>query len=126
VTIYIKEAHTVDEWQMNGNERDGVCYLQPKTFEGRVAIARDFIASSGFAIPMLVDHMENRAEDLYASWPERLYIVDEHGTIAFKGDPGPTGFDPAKVERWLETRFQRTEGPEPTPKRASRAKQKRR
>ncbi len=31
LTIYIKEAHPLDEWQMESNEKENVCYPQPKT-----------------------------------------------------------------------------------------------
>ena len=30
-TVYIKEAHPEDEWQMKSNEEQGVCYRQPRT-----------------------------------------------------------------------------------------------
>jgi hypothetical protein len=49
--------------------------------------------------------MDNRANALYAGWPERFYIVDEKGTVAFKGKPGPSGFHPEEVEGWLAKRF---------------------
>ena len=101
VTVYIKEAHPTDEWQMDSNEKEGVCYAQPRTFEQRVAIANDFARRFEFPIPMLVDGIENRADSIYAGWPERFYIIDERGTIAFKGKPGPFGYDPSEVESWL-------------------------
>ena len=101
VTIYIKEAHPTDEWQMDNNEKEGVCYAQPRDFEQRVAIANDFARRFEFPIPLLVDGIENRADSIYAGWPERFYVIDERGTIAFKGKPGPFGYDPGEVENWL-------------------------
>jgi hypothetical protein len=105
VTVYIKEAHPTNEWQMSSNETEGVCYAQPKSLADRVAIARDFVERSGYAIPMLVDPIENPADELYAGWPERFYILDEKGIIAYKGATGPFGFEPDEVEAWLQTRF---------------------
>ena len=101
-TIYIKEAHPEDEWQMDANEEQGVCYPQPKTLEDRLKIARDFVLREKWELPMFVDGIENRADALYAGWPERLYVVDEHGTIAYKGETGPFGYHPEEVEAWLE------------------------
>ena len=101
LTIYIKEAHPTDEWQMASNEKEGVCYAQPRSFDQRVAIARDFARSFELRIPLVVDGMENRADSIYAGWPERFYVVDEHGRIAYKGKPGPFGYDPSEVESWL-------------------------
>ena len=105
LTIYIKEAHPEDEWQMDANEKESVCYPQPKTLAQRVAIANDFVKRFDYRIPILVDGMDNRADALYAGWPERFYVVDEGGRIVFKGKPGPFGYHPEEVEAWLGRRF---------------------
>ena len=104
LTIYIKEAHPEDEWQMDANEEQGVCYRQPKTIDERIAIARDLVQRYDYDLPLLIDPMDNRAEAAYAGWPERLYgIVD--GRIAYKGGVGPHGYDPGELEAFLEQRF---------------------
>lgn len=101
LTLYIKEAHPSDEWQMTVNEKQGVCYTQPRTLQQRVAIARDFVQRSAYDIPLVVDGMDNSANQAYAGWPERLYIIDERGVIAYKGKPGPFGYHPEEVAAWL-------------------------
>lgn len=105
LTVYIKEAHPEDEWQMDANEDEGVCYPQPRTLAQRVAIANDFVKRFRYEAPIAVDDMDNRADQLYAGWPERFYIIDEDGRIVFKGKPGPFGFHPEEVESWLAKRF---------------------
>lgn len=105
LTVYIKEAHPEDEWQMDSNEKEDVCYPQPRTLEQRVAIANDFVKRFHYDVPILVDDMENAANETYAGWPERFYVVDESGKIVFKGKPGPFGFHPEEVEAWLKARF---------------------
>ena len=105
LTVYIREAHPTDEWQMVENEREGVCYMQPRTLAQRVAIAKDFVQRFGFAMPLAVDPMENPADRIYAGWPERFYIVDESGAIAYKGKTGPFGYHPEEVQAWLAKRF---------------------
>jgi iodothyronine deiodinase-like protein len=105
VTVYIKEAHPEDEWQMDSNEKEGVCYPQPKTTEQRLAIANDFVKRFEYPIPLLVDPIENHGNAAYAGWPERFYIVDEQGKIVYKGKTGPFGFHPEEVEAWLAQRF---------------------
>jgi Iodothyronine deiodinase len=104
LTVYIKEAHPEDEWQMEPNPTEGVCYPQPKTTGERVAIANDFVRRFGWDVPTAVDPIENPADQAYAGWPERFYIIDERGVIVFKGEPGPFGFKPEEVERWLGAR----------------------
>jgi carotenoid cleavage dioxygenase-like enzyme len=105
VTIYIKEAHAQDEWQMSSNEDEGVCYPQPKTMTQRVAIANDFVRRFHYPVPLLIDPIENRANQVYAGWPERIYVIDEKGTIVYKGETGPFGFHPEEVDAWLKKRF---------------------
>ncbi len=90
---------------MDANQKEDVCYPQPRTLAQRVAIANDFVKRFRYDVPLAVDDMENHANEAYAGWPERFYIVDENGKIAFKGKPGPFGFHPEEVEAWLAGRF---------------------
>ncbi len=108
VTVYIKEAHPQDEWQMPENEKEAVCYPQPRSLSQRVAIANDFAKRFRYEVPLLVDDIDNRGNSLYAGWPERFYIVDARGVIVYKGKPGPFGYHPEEVEAWLARRFPKT------------------
>ncbi len=103
LTIYIREAHPIDEWRMRSNDadKDDVCYAQPKTLGQRVAIANDFTRRFKFALPFGIDDMTNAANNAYAAWPERLYILDAGGRIAYKGGNGPFKYDPGEVRNWL-------------------------
>jgi iodothyronine deiodinase-like protein len=105
LTIYIKEAHPLDEWQMDSNVKESVCYPQPQSLAQRIAIANDFVKRFSYRVPLAVDGMDNPANAAYAGWPERFYIVDETGVIVYKGKPGPFGYHPEEVESWLAQRF---------------------
>jgi type I thyroxine 5'-deiodinase len=105
LTVYIKEAHPLDEWQMDSNVKESVCYPQPQSLAQRVAIANDFVKRFSYRVPLAVDGMENPANAAYAGWPERFYIVDEKGLIVYKGKPGPFGYHPEEVEAWLMQRY---------------------
>ena len=37
LTLYIKEAHPLDEWQMDSNVKEDVCYPQPTSLADRTA-----------------------------------------------------------------------------------------
>jgi len=105
LTVYVREAHPTDEWQMKSNVKDDVCYAQPKTLEQRMAIANDFTKRFKYPLPFGVDDMSNAAELAYAAWPERLYIIDEAGHIAYRGGIGPFNYKPAEARDWLAGRF---------------------
>jgi hypothetical protein len=105
LTIYVREAHPTDEWQMKSNLKDDVCYAQPKTLAQRLAIANDFTKRFKFPIPFGIDDMSNAANDAYAAWPERLYIVDESGHIAYRGGMGPFNYNPAEARAWLAAKY---------------------
>jgi type I thyroxine 5'-deiodinase len=93
--IYVVEAHPEDEWQLDSNLTDGVIYSQPKEFVERVRIATEMLRDLQISIPTLVDSMDNAAANAFAAWPERIFVADAQGKIAYAGEPGPFGFDPA-------------------------------
>jgi len=105
LTVYIREAHPLDEWQMKSNVDQGVCYAQPHSTEQRVAIANDFIQRFHFPLPFAVDDMHDIADHAYSAWPERIYIIDEQGKIVYRGGIGPFNYHPAEARAWLEKRF---------------------
>jgi hypothetical protein len=49
-------------------------------------------------IPALVDELDDAVSIAYAAWPDRLYLVDIDGRIAYHGGRGPFGFDPDGLE----------------------------
>lgn len=53
------------------------------------------------SIPVVVDEMDDAVEELYAGWPERLFVVGLDGRVKYAGRLGPWGFKPHEVERWL-------------------------
>jgi hypothetical protein len=103
--VYIREAHPQDEWQMKSNVDQGVCYPQPKTLTQRVAIANDFTQRFHFPLPLAIDAMTDLADHVYSAWPERIYIIDESGKLAYCGGIGPFNYHPEEARAWLEHRF---------------------
>ena len=53
-------------------------------------------------MPMVVDKMDNAVASAYGGWPDRLYLIDRDGRIAFQGGEGPFGFKPEELERAIE------------------------
>lgn len=101
--VYIQEAHPVDAWQMDVNVKDGALLATTKTLEDRTKAADTCVIKLGLELPALVDTPDDFAERAYTGWPDRLYVVDRNGRIAFKSAAGPFGFEPKDVETTLKS-----------------------
>jgi hypothetical protein len=100
--VYIQEAHPIDAWQLDDNIEDDVLVASTKTREDRVSVAGMCVRDLGIELPALVDEPDNRVERAYTGWPDRLYVVDRHGRVAYKSAAGPFGFKPDDVRQMLE------------------------
>ena len=99
--VYIREAHPSDLWQMGVNVRENIVYQSPQNSEERVDLANICVKNLGIEIPAVVDNFDNSTDLAYSGWPDRLYVIDRDGRIAYKSAPGPFGFKPAEMERVL-------------------------
>ena len=52
-------------------------------------------------VPLVLDNMKNEAEFAYSAHPERLYVLDAAGKIAYKGGMGPFDYKPEELDEWL-------------------------
>ena len=96
--VYIREAHPTDGWQVAANQRDDIFIKQPSTLEQRLDVAKQMCAELHISIPGVIDGIDNKVNEAYSAWPDRLYLVSKSGKIAYKGGPGPGGFKPAELE----------------------------
>jgi hypothetical protein len=74
----------------------------PKTLEERRKVAQEFASQFKVSVPILVDTIDDQVEKAYAGWPDRIYVIDRDGKIAYKGGPGPAGFVVADVPPVLD------------------------
>ncbi len=100
--VYIAEAHPSDIWQMQSNIKEHVIFRNPTTDEARQDVATSCIRKLHIQIPALLDGIDNRVEQQYTAWPDRLFVVGRDGTLSYKSEPGPFGFDPRKLESALQ------------------------
>lgn len=101
--VYIEEAHPTDGWEMPSNFKEGILIASAKTFLQRNEAAETCVVKLGIHIPALVDDMQDSTERAYTAWPDRLYIVDREGRVAFKSKAGPFGFNPAAMSAGLRS-----------------------
>jgi len=92
VVVYITEAHPSDVWQMQSNIKDKVVFASPKDEEERAQVAGACVRKLGIQIPAVIDEFGNSTEQAYTGWPDRLYLINAQGHIAYKSKPGPFGF----------------------------------
>lgn len=93
--VYIREAHPSDGARPD-READ---VASPRSVEERAEVAATCSAELDLgAIPLLIDGMDDATERAYAAWPDRLFLVDAAGKLAFCGGQGPRGFVPSDLE----------------------------
>ena len=109
--IYIGEAHPSDLWQVPNNLKDHMILRSPANEEERVAVAELCVTKLAIEVPALVDRFDDATERAYTGWPERLYLVDREGSVAYKSQPGPFGFKLNDLEDALRALVARDRSP---------------
>ncbi len=99
--VYVREAHPSDGWWMLSNQRAGIDLTQPTEQHGRRAVAQKCQAHLDLDIPFLVDEIDDTVGSQYSGMPNRLYLIDPQGKVAFKNGRGPFGFHPRELEQSL-------------------------
>jgi len=99
--VYITEAHPTDVWQSENNFKDKVLFASPRNEDERASLAGTCVRKLGIDIPALLDEFGNSTESAYTAWPERLYLIDAAGKVAYKSKPGPYGFKPDELQAAL-------------------------
>ena len=101
--VYILEAHPTDVWEMQSNVRDKVLFRSPRDEQERASVAGVCVRRLGIKFPSLLDSFDNQVETAYTGWPDRLYLIERGGRVAFKSRPGPFGFHPEELAAVLSS-----------------------
>src|ERR1700735_2853168 len=86
---------------MESNVKDKVVFASPKTEEERAFVAGACVRKLGIEFPASLDEFGNSTETAYTGWPDRIYLIDSQGRVAYKSKPGPFGFKPDQLEMAL-------------------------
>jgi len=100
--VYIAEAHPSDVWQMQSNIKDKVVFASPRNEEERAFVAGACVRKLGIEIPAVLDEFGDSTESAYTAWPDRMYLIDGSGKVAYKSKPGPFGFHPGELAAALK------------------------
>jgi hypothetical protein len=63
------------------------------------------------SLPVLIEEMDNVIDDAYGAAPERLYLIDADGLVAYHGGAGPHFFDVDEWEQAIDTCVSKTKVP---------------
>jgi len=97
VTVYIREAHAVDEWSYNKIKFN---VKQHTSLEERFDAAR-IMYERGVQGEYLVDDFNDNARFSYEAFPERLYVI-LNGVVVMQGGKGPQNYRVEEAEEWLK------------------------
>lgn len=98
--IYVREAHPTDGWRIASNV-DQFALAQPTSMDERLTVARRFCEYENPTFPILVDEMDDAVGHAYSGMPNRMYIIDRDGRVAYKSGRGPKGYKVAEMEQAL-------------------------
>lgn len=101
LAVYIVEAHPSDVWQMESNIRDNVVFASPRSQDERAYVAGACVRKLGIKFPAVLDEFDNRTEQAYTGWPDRIYLLDANHRVVYKSRPGPFGFKPDELSKAL-------------------------
>ncbi len=91
---------------MKENEADGVLFHQHRSMEERVEVGQACMLKMALELPAVVDEMDDAVTRAYAAMPERLYLIDRDGRVAYKGGVGPMFFRPDEWEEAIEAHLE--------------------
>jgi len=87
---------------MESNVKDKVVFASPRDEQERTLIAGTCVRKLGIEIPAVIDQFGNSTEQAYTGWPDRLYLINALGRIAYKSKPGPFGFKSDQLQGAIE------------------------
>ena len=72
-------------------------FRQHQSHDERESVAQSCSIDLQIGLPIITDEMNNAIDEAYGAAPERLYLVDINGNVAYHGGAGPHFFD---LDEW--------------------------
>jgi type I thyroxine 5'-deiodinase len=79
----------------------------PITLEERSKVASTCAEKLNMPMPAVVDRMDDKVNQAYRGWPDRLYLIGKDGKLAYTGGRGPFFFSPAEWEAAIEAELKK-------------------
>ena len=100
--VYINEAHAADsDWSVGYAEELNI--NEHKNYGERCGVAQKLLTDKNLSIPTVIDGMDNKVNQAYKAWPDRVFVVGTDGKLGVAAKRGPFGFAPAieQAGDWL-------------------------
>lgn len=72
--LYTRESHPAENYEAH------------RSFEQKVAYARDLKLLEDIQFPILVDHLDGRIHRAYGVWPNALFVIHKDGRLIFRSN----------------------------------------
>ena len=99
--IYIREAHSTQDWASTQNAREGVALKPATTMEEQKGHATMCVRKLHIEFPALLDTMNGKAEEAYTAWPSKAFVLNKDGQIIFSTGLSEQEFKPDQLESAL-------------------------
>lgn len=70
----------------------------PVTLAERQKVASTCVAELNLPMPAVVDKLDDKVNQAYQGWPDRLYLVGKDGKLTYAGGRGPFFFSCDELE----------------------------
>src|SRR5208283_584094 len=81
--VYIREAHSGDNWESTRNTREGVSIQQASTMAEKQDHATMCTRKLQLPFPAVVDGLDGAVENAYNAWPSLALVVGTNGRILY-------------------------------------------
>jgi len=99
--VYIREAHSSDNWESTRNLREGVSMGPATTLAEKQDHAMMCTRQLHLPFPAVVDGMDGAVENAYSAWPSRAFVIDADGRIRYTTRLTELDFHPEDMEAVL-------------------------
>lgn len=99
--VYIREAHSTEQWQSTRNERQDVVLRAAANMEEKKEHALMCTRKLHLPFPAVVDSMSGAVETAYGAWPSRAFVIGKDGRVLYSARLTELDFHPDDMEAEL-------------------------
>jgi Iodothyronine deiodinase len=99
--VYIREAHSSENWESTRNNREGVSISAATTLSEKEDHAIMCRRQLHLPFPAVVDGMDGAVDNAYNAWPSRAFVIGVDGRIRYSTRLTELDFHPEEMESVL-------------------------